>query len=220
MKITSLFSGLLMLWVFTAGADSFEHEYLAADGHTPQHAIPAWALQHGGGIIELQEDHLTAETPVGERNFFVIGMLDDEKNHGDSDTWDAAGGATTVEFRVRCESDEPGLEIFHVHISTGALQWRIRFLGDKIFPRGVSLNTNEADTYRAVIKHDKLTLSSERQGVILRDVAGNESYAGKPTRSNAILFGSFAPNSQASGGKTVWELEFIRWTNQEALPDL
>jgi len=216
----TLIIGLALMSAPMVWASSFEHEYSATAGQLPQNSTPAWVLRHAGGNIQLLDGLLTAETPAGERNFFAIGVLDDEKLHGDPGAWNGATGQTTVDFRVRCESEDPALEIFQVHISNGRLQWRIRFLNKKVFPRGVAIDPREVDTYRAVIKEDKLTLSSERQGVIIADVAGNDTYAGKPTRSNALWFGSFSPNSQIVGSTGMWELEFIRWTNQEALPDL
>jgi len=219
MKIIVTVSSLILLGACIAGAETFDYEYSAATGLMPQKASPEWVLRHGGGTIQLLHEQLHVDTPVGERNFFVIGNLNEE-SMGDAEKWNASTGMTTVEFRVRCESPDPSLEIFQVQISDGRLQWRIRFLNNKIFPREVPVDTSEADTYRAVIQNGKLTLSSERNGVLLADVPGNESYAGKPTTSNALLFGSFTPNSQADAGLGTWQLDFIRWTNQEALPDL
>jgi hypothetical protein len=219
MKSVLFGAGPVLLLAAMAGAASFEHEYSPAAGVMPQDSTPTWALRHGGGTIQANHGVLRADMPAGERSFFVIGRLDDEA-YGDVGAWNATTGRATVEFRVRCESDDPSLEVFQLHLSDGRLQWRIRFCGDKIFPRRVAVDTGEADTYRAVLRDGRLTLSSERQGVIFADVPGNESYAGKPTRSHALLFGSFDPNTTASGATTSWELDFLRWTNQEALPDL
>jgi len=216
---TLTFCGLLLA-VAALAASPFEHEYAAATGVMPQESNPAWVLRHGGGNIQIRDERLTAETPTGQRNFFAIGRLDEGDDPDEPSAWDAAAGPSTVEFRVRCESDESDLEIFQVHLSNGHLQWRIRFYSNKIFPRNKTIDTREPDTYRAVIRDDLLTLSCERHGVILESVPGNDSYAGKPTQSNALWFGSFSPNAQITGGVGTWELDFIRWTNQEALPDL
>ncbi len=220
MKRTILPFALALLACPLLGASPFEHEYSPASGHLPQETTAAWKARHGGGSVEIRDARLIAKMPGGERRFFAMGTLEESENPDRDAAWNGVGGTATVEFRVRCESDDPNLEIFQVQISTGHLQWRIRFFNDKLYPRAIPIEAREADTYRAVLKDGKLTLSSQRQGVLFANLPGNEAYAGKPTRSNALWFGSFSRNAKAPGSTGLWELEFIRWTHREALPDL
>lgn len=185
--------------------DVINHLYREVYSQRPLHAA-SW---HSGRL----------GVPVGLRHGYVIGKRSDGTALGDTNAWTMATGKATVEFRVRCEADFPDVEVFRLLLSDGTQFWSVTFYPNRVASK--EIDATQMKTYRATVDEGKLVLSTEANGVIYTRASGNPST--ELAQSVMIGFGTLHSNSKSShsgNGMVRWELEFIRWTNQIAMPPL
>ncbi len=189
-------------------AAAFDHQYLPPD--LPENAVPAWAVLQKGGIVSTGEDGLTVETAADKRHFYGIGVYSDGKPWGDGSAWDASAGVATLDFRLKCASEEDEAVVFTLILRDGRQQWILDFRPHRI--NSTPAETGDWNTYRVTLENGLLQLSSTNGGVILRKVRGAPD-----ERGNALLFGTYSYRPGGSGAPRQWSLQFLRWTNRETL---
>lgn len=185
----------------------FEHSY-EGDVH-PSRALPRW-FSH---LVDSAGPELTAEQTL------KVNTIEPSSRHhyridGENIVYfqGSSTSGSTIDFRVKVESTDPEAEGFTVMVGKEGGNWWIKFYPDKIqigsqeFPT----STQDWDTYRIVIKDDLLNLYSATWGLMLADVP-----LGSGTPGDMLSFGSGIIYPVASN----WELDFIRWTNNEAVLD-
>lgn len=175
----------------------FANSYQADE--LPEQASPKWAAKGNAAEASVAEGCLSVKSDgPGKRQFYVF----DQSTGG----WDMTSGRATVEFRLKCASDDPEDEVFRVQISDGTQMWRAVFFNGRC--NGAQADTAEWDTYRLTVRDGKLQIHSENRGVIAADIpsAPQEDVP-------SILFGTFKASPQSA--TRSWDLDFIRWTNDE-----
>ncbi len=195
----------------------FAFEYVPT--RLPERSVPRWHLLQKRGEEQVEAGKLAVEVPIGQRHGYLIGIRSDQTPQGDADAWNPGSGKATVDFRVRCEADFPDLEPFRVVLSDGRQAWTITFQPGKI--AGKEVHTGRMETYRVTLEGDTLVLSSASKGVLYTRAGGSTS----TDFSNTALigFGTLHSNKESphvGQGAVRWELEFFRWTNEEAMEPL
>ncbi len=195
----------------------FAFEYVPT--RLPERSVPRWQLLQKRGEERVEAGKLTVEVPIGQRHGYLIGIRSDQSPQGDADAWNPASGRATVDFRVRCEADFPDLEPFRVVLSDGRQAWTITFQPGKI--AGKEVDTGRMETYRATLEDGTLVLSSASKGVLYTRKGGSTSLDLSTTA--LIGFGTLHSNKESphvGQGAVRWELEFFRWTHEEAMEPL
>ena len=196
------FGAILVLAISPLASDlQYAHSYNADE--TPEMSAPKWTGKGSGASVEVAEGMLAVQGEgPNTRQFYIMDQA--------SGAWDMESGLATVEFRLKCSAADPEDEVFRVQITDGKAMWRVVFYTNRC--NGVKVDNHEWDTYRLAIKDGRMQISSEKHGVIAWQ---NEAVPHE--EPPALIFGTFKnPQSQTS---REWSLDFIRWTNEEALMD-
>lgn len=196
-----LFLGFV-LFALSPLAEDLKYSASYHGNDLPEKDVPRWTAK--GNLAEPKlSDGILSVTSEGanKRHFYVL----DQK----SGAWDMASGFATVEFRMKCHTDNSEDEVFRVQLGDGKQVWRAVFFNQRC--NGSKAKTDDWDTYRLTVKDGKLQISSELQGVIASGIAGSPGEG-----ESFILFGTF--KNSPSDSIRRWDLDFIRWTNEEAKP--
>jgi hypothetical protein len=199
MKSMILLSFLLL--VVSPLAEDLRYSASYHGNDLPEKDVPRWTSKGNLADPKLSDGILSVASEGANKRLFYI--LDPK-----SGAWDMTSGLATVEFRLRCHSDDAEDEVFRVQFSDGKQIWRAVFFNQRC--NGAKAKTDDWDTYRLTVKDGKLQISSELQGVMASGIAGSPG-----DDEPFLLFGTFknSPNDAIRG----WDLDFIRWTNQEAI---
>lgn len=214
-----LLPALMLALAPLLSAMEFEHAYTPEK--LPNESNPEWRLsgKAGEAKVTLSNGKLKVSTVSDKKFHYTLGVLETGAPAGSGAAgWDASGGTTTIDFRLRCDGDDPDAECFVLLLADGARRWHVRFFPNKIHvARGGAreVDTSQGDTYRVTLDDDKLQLSSATHGTLFKDVKG----IGGGTR-NRILFGNFPEGKKAPATPVAWELEFLRWTHTTANAEL
>jgi hypothetical protein len=195
-----LFTGFVLLALSPLAEDlRFSASYHGNE--LPEKDVPKWTSKGNLAEPKLSDGVLSvASEGANKRQFYVL----DQK----SGAWDMSSGLATVEFRLKCHSDNSEDEVFRVQLGDGKQVWRAVFFNQRC--NGSKAKTDVWDTYRLTVKDGKLQIGSELQGVIASGIAGSPG-----EDESFLLFGTFknSPTDAIRG----WDLDFIRWTNEEAI---
>lgn len=214
----ALFIGLLHLSAVALHASDWPHEYTPVA--TPENSLPKWQLStKAKENISITDGKLKVTSQADKPLIYTIGTYEGGKEFGDgAAAWDASSGHATVEIRLKCESDNAEAEIFRLSLSDGEKNWSVIFKQHAIsIPRVskvVDVDMSQAETYRLAVKGGKLQVSSSGKGILYTDIAGIPF--NKLPKRNRMLFGT--TGEPGASGAIGWEVEFIRWTNQDGAP--
>lgn len=189
--------GILILAVSPLTADlQFSNSYHADD--VPENADPKWIAKGKAGEATVSDGALNVKSEgEGKRHFFLM---------EDPSQWNMSSGLATVEFRMKCASADPEDEVFRVQLSDGKQMWRAAFFNGRC--NGGRAATEDWDTYTLTVRDGKMQIHSEKIGVIASNIEPSP-LVDKP----ALLFGTF--KSSQNPALRNWDLDFIRWTNEE-----
>ncbi len=196
-RATFMTATILLLASSLAADLQFANSYQADE--LPENASPKWVEKGNAAETSVADGCLSVKSDgAGKRQFYVF----DQTTGG----WDMTSGRATVEFRIRCASDDPEDEVFRVQFSDGTQMWRAVFFNDRC--NGAKADTADWDTYRLTVRDGKLQIRSEKLGIIAADIpsAPQEDVP-------SILFGTFKGSPQSA--HRSWDLDFIRWTNDD-----
>ena len=190
-------AGFIFLASALSGDLLFTNSFYADE--LPENSAPKWVVKGNAGSVAAADGLLNVSSEgIGKRQFYVMDAA--------SGAWDMSGGLATVEFRMKCASDDPEDEVFRVQLSDGKQMWRVNFYNGRC--NGVAVATGDWDTYRLTIKDGKMQVSSEKLGVIVADIA-----PAPLEDSPSLLFGTFKTSPKFA--TRSWDLDFIRWTNEK-----
>jgi hypothetical protein len=213
--LTLSFVLLALLPAYSEEEIQWEYSYIPEQ--LPQDSMPRWYVRREGSPeILLDDAKLKAELPPGSVLYYAQGTHSGQSPFGDG-MWDASGGNTTVEFRLRCKAEDPDERIFVVRVADGTYRWDVHFEKERIWAEalsggGVALSTTEDDIYRLAIYGKTMQLSSARHGIIIPQIEGRHFDGDR----NRVIFGTDSRGESRQLQSTVgWELGYFRWTNQE-----
>lgn len=191
-----MIAALFLLVTTLSGDLQFANSYYADE--LPENAAPKWVMKGNAGNAAAADGLLGVNSEgTGKRQFYVLDTA--------SGAWDMSNGLATVEFRMKCASDDPEDEVFRVQLSDGKQMWRVNFYNGRC--NGSAVKTGDWDTYRLTLKDGKMQVSSEKLGVIARDIAPS------PLEDTAaLLFGTFKASPKFA--TRSWDLDFLRWSNE------
>ncbi len=210
MSPARVFARLLLACALSARAvvaASFEYDAKVP----PEDATPKWALVFKQGEAVAGPGGLRVESPEAGRHLYAIGVNEEGAPFGEAAAWDLSSGRVEVVFRLRCETEDPEMEVFRLILRDGARQWQVPFTKGSVYRKPI--DTTEWDTYTATVENGTLRLSSERHGLIV------ENRKAQPdARGHALYFGSYAYSKDGSTRPRAWELAFLRWSNEPSTP--
>ena len=191
-----MIAALFLLATTLSGDMQFANSFYADE--LPEQAAPKWVAKGNAGTAIAADGLLSVNSEgIGKRQFYILDSA--------SGAWDMSGGLATVEFRMKCASDDPEDEVFRVQLSDGKQMWRVNFYKGRC--NGSAVATGDWDTYRLTLKDGKMQVRSEKLGVIASDIAPS------PLEDTpALLFGTFKASPKFA--TRSWDLDFIRWTNE------